>query len=813
VAACLAGVFSLADALRVVAWRAERIAALPAGAMLAVPLPEREVAPLLDPELSLAAVNSPEVTVVAGPIPAVEAFAGRLAERGAACRRLPTSHAFHSKMMEPLAEPFARFLSGVERQPPRIPYVTGVTGTWVSDSEAMDPEHWARHLCQPVRFAAGLAALREEPASCLLEVGPGHGLTTLARQQGRGEAPVALPSLRPVYDPRPDSAFLLDTLGKLWIAGVEIDWNGFVAGERRNRVPLPAYPFERQRYWIEPRIGAASEVAVAVAATPPPEPAGTAETPVPPPRHPRPGLRTPFVAPRSEREARIAALWEDLLKIEAVGVHDSFFELGGHSLLAPEVLLRLRQAFGVDLPLPRLLAQPTVALLSQAIEELAGGTGGGGGGGEGGSPSLEPAIEPDWAAEATLDPAIGPPGSPAELAGDLSDPGAVLLTGATGFLGAFLLRDLLVETGARVYCLVRAGSLEEGRTKILANLAAHRLALPAGDRGGERIVPVLGDLAEPRWGLSPAGFAALAAEVEAIYHAGAWVNFTYPYAALKPANVGGTEEALRLAAAGRPKPLHFISSIAVFAPADFVDGVGREDAGLAHPEGLPGGYPQSKWVAERLVRLARERGVRATIHRPGLIAGDSRSGIGNPRDLLWAFLKACLQMGAAPDLPSLFDPPPVDFVSRSIVHLSLRRESLDRAFHYVHPEPLSWRAVFDFAASLGYPVRRLSPGAWDEELREALSRPAAFSENALAPFRPLLAAPSAGAADGLARQASVRFDARHTWAGLAGSGITCPPLDRERLGIYFAHLIASGFLPPPPVPAVDLAAPGLPVGA
>ncbi|HZF12915.1 MAG TPA: thioester reductase domain-containing protein [Thermoanaerobaculia bacterium] len=813
VAACLSGVFSLPDALKIVAWRAQRIAELPAGAMLAVPLPEAEIADLLGGALSLAAVNAPDVAVVSGPPPAVDALAERLGERGVACRRLPTTHAFHSSMMEPLAAPFARFLSTIELKPPRVAYVTDVTGTWVTEQEATDPEHWARHLCQPVRFAAGLATLGEEPATCLLEVGPGHGLATLARQYrppgGQGAEAVALPSLRPVYDPRPDSAFLLDTLAKLWLAGVEIDWAGFAAGERRNRVSLPAYPFERQRYWIEPKASGASPSlsapsAAAPSVLPSPPAAGAPASGGEGSTHPRPPLRTPFVAPRSERETRIAALWQDLLRIDAVGVHDSFFELGGHSLLAPQVLLRLRQDFGVEVPLPRLLEQPTVALLARAVEELESSPAAPGSAG-----IAAFGAAPDWAAEVVLDPSIRPAGEPS---GDLQNPAAVLLTGATGFLGAFLLRDLLEQTAARVFCLVRTASPEAGRAKVLANLAAHQLAIPEGAE--ERIVPVLGDLAARRWGLAEPAFQALSQEVEAVYHAGAWVNFTYPYAALKAANVEGTEEALRLAAAGRPKPFHFISSIAVFAPGSFVDGVGWEDAPLASPAGLFGGYPQSKWMAEKLVGLARERGLRVTIHRPGLIAGDSRTGIGNPKDLLWAFLKGSLQLGAAPDLPSRFDPVPVDFVSRAIVYLSRQRESLDHTFHYVHPEPLSWRQVFDFALTRGYPVRQLDPDAWVRLLVEELDR---SPDNALFPFRSLFGGPAAavpaagGEPEVLPLAASPRFDLRHTLAGLAGSAVRFPPLDDEQLGIYFAHFVASGFLPPPPgLERAELLAQGAP---
>jgi len=263
-AACLAGVFSLEDALRVVALRARWIEELPAGGMLAVPLSEEAVAPLLGGGLCLAAANGPEVSVVAGPAAEVDALGERLAAEGLAVRRLRTSHAFHSRMMEPVRERLAQLLAGVRLQPPELPFVSNVTGTWIRPEEAVDPAFWARHLCQTVRFSEGLSELLREPARVFVEVGPGTSLSSLLLQHpASGHGRVAVPVLRHSWDRQPDEAFLLAGLGKLWIAGVEIEGAVLHAGERRCRVPLPTYPFERRRFWIDPALAAVRRPPVA----------------------------------------------------------------------------------------------------------------------------------------------------------------------------------------------------------------------------------------------------------------------------------------------------------------------------------------------------------------------------------------------------------------------------------------------------------------------------------------------------------------------------------------------------------------------
>jgi len=277
VAACLAGVFSLEDALTILTARAQLMQQLPGGTMLSVPLSETQIQPLLGEELSLAAVNAPNLCVVSGPTGAVDAFQDKLAQEDVACLPLFTSHAFHSKMMEPILEEFSRHVKKVTFDSPQIPWVSTVTGKWITAEEAANPDYWARNLRQTVRFAEGVRQLLKDPAQILLEVGPGRTLSTLAKRCLREKHPpgppqdekkhlpgppqggiaeqVMLNSLRHPQDNRSDVAFLLTTLGNLWLEGVQVDWSGFHTHKKHHRLPLPTYPFERQRYWIETRSG------------------------------------------------------------------------------------------------------------------------------------------------------------------------------------------------------------------------------------------------------------------------------------------------------------------------------------------------------------------------------------------------------------------------------------------------------------------------------------------------------------------------------------------------------------------------------
>lgn len=357
VAACLAGVMSLEDALELVAVRGRLMQRLPPGLMLAVALPAEELQALPAEGISLAAVNAPASSVVAGPIPAVEQFEQVLASRNVPYRRLRTSHAFHSHMMEPAQNDFVAYVRRVVLRPPRLAYLSNVTGDWITAREATDPSYWAGHLRQTVHFNRGIELLLQEPDRLFLEVGPGQTLSShVNRHPHKGAAHLALASLRHRDDTQSDEAHLLQTLGRLWLAGATIDWKRFHEHEQLRRVPLPTYPFERQRYWVESHSSTPSHLSLERLQ-------GEASTHLdsPPESSVHSNTSSPSVAPRNQIEETVAQVWQRVLGIPAPGIHDNFFELGGDSLLGLMLLSRLTVATGIELPPDSLLRAPTIA--------------------------------------------------------------------------------------------------------------------------------------------------------------------------------------------------------------------------------------------------------------------------------------------------------------------------------------------------------------------------------------------------------------------------------------------------------------------
>ncbi len=259
VAASLAGVLPFADALALVVARAELMAAAPAGRMLAVELAEDELSGLLAPSLDLAAVNAPRLVVAAGSEAASAALAAELAGRGIEHRFLHTSHAFHSRLLDAVVEPFVRRVAACRLAPPQLPVVSNLTGSWLTQEEATDPAYWGRHLRSTVRFAAGLATLGDAGEGVLLEVGPGQALSRLARRQGERSHGRVVASLPAAASEEPAARHLVEAAGRLWLHGSELDWSAF-QGTARRRVALPTYPFERSRFRLKPAPRAAPEV-------------------------------------------------------------------------------------------------------------------------------------------------------------------------------------------------------------------------------------------------------------------------------------------------------------------------------------------------------------------------------------------------------------------------------------------------------------------------------------------------------------------------------------------------------------------------
>jgi len=389
VAATLAGVLSLEDALTLVARRARWIEELPPGAMLAVPLPVDEVERRLartgsgaGERLAIAAENGPNLTVVGGTEEGVEAFRQALAGDGIAALPLAATHPFHTPLLDPVAPALTELARGMEHGELAIPYLSNATGTWITPAEAADPAGWARHMAGRVRFAAGVGELLADPKRLLLEVGPGNTLTSLARQHPAATTELrTLTTLRHASERLGDLTHLLGTVGRLWASGVEVEWEGFFAGEDRRRVRLPGYPFERRRFWVDApahgQLGQPSAASTASAAwvggavaggVADAAPAGTG--PAAPPAHPRGELTTPYRAPETAAEEALVEIWGELFGIAAIGVDDSFFDLGGHSLLGIQLMTHIRHRFDVELPLTELFEHTTVAALAGRIREV-----------------------------------------------------------------------------------------------------------------------------------------------------------------------------------------------------------------------------------------------------------------------------------------------------------------------------------------------------------------------------------------------------------------------------------------------------------
>jgi thioester reductase-like protein len=525
-----------------------------------------------------------------------------------------------------------------------------------------------------------------------------------------------------------------------WVRGEEVDWSRLWPGNSGRRLPLPVYPFERQRHWIDPHN---SPVASAVSAV------GQNHA--------------------CDIEDTVASTFAAILGTLSVDRDASFFDLGGHSLLESQVRGRLREATGVDLPQGVLWEYPAARQLAEYLRQCAA------------SPSAAVEQRNNAEADIHLDPEVTAKGKRFERP---DVPRNILLTGATGLLGSHLLVELLRRTQADVYCLVRAGSEADALGRIRRSLELYKLI--DGDVP-DRIIAVAGDLGQPSFGLLSSVAADLGATIDSIYHAGAQVNFVQPYAALRRINVQGTHEVLRFAAKGRLKTVHHVSSIAVFESETFASAAYvHEDDDLSTSTGFHNGYDLSKWAAERLIALARERGVWASIYRFGNLSGNSRTGIVLPEHILACLIKGCIQMGAAPAKNNIVNVMPVDSAVAALTHLSLRHEPAGRTYHVLNPAWTCIARLADLLNARGYAIESIGYDDWLRRLR------AAPQDNA---FKPFLA---------LVEQAPMftnrHYDATRAERELAGSGFACLPFEDRLLDIYLAYWSRTRFLPEPSLP-------------
>ncbi|PTL85183.1 myxochelin non-ribosomal peptide synthetase MxcG [Vitiosangium sp. GDMCC 1.1324] len=480
-------------------------------------------------------------------------------------------------------------------------------------------------------------------------------------------------------------------------------------------------------------------------------------------------------------ERVVLRVWEQVLGVNVLSAQDDFFELGGQSLQSIQVANRLGVELGREVSVATVFRYPTAAALAQALER----------GAEAGAESS--GLTAAMLADAELPEEIVPWRKAEEPAQDERSPRAtslepqaplrqVLLTGATGFVGAYLLDELLRQTDARVVCLVRARDEAQAMERIRAAMTAWRLPTT---RLAERVLAVPADLTQPWLGLGAARFHGLAAECDAVYHNAAVVSVVREYGSLQAVNVRGTRELLRLAAAVRHKPLHYVSTLAV-APQVNLSPEVPEDFVPAHP-GLRDGYQQSKWVAERLVQQAAERGLPVAVYRLGRVVGAPDSAIVNPQDLVWRILLAGIPAGALPQLDVGETWTPVDYVARALVRLSLVPRP-GAVFNLTPTPEVRLSEVFRWVRDYGYPVDLYPVPEWRARVAERTGN--ADNSTTLAFFD--LRSGSAEPAFGLG---PIRCE-RVTQA-LAGSGITCPPSDRALLYRYLDYCVEHSLLPRP----------------
>ncbi|MEU3278877.1 amino acid adenylation domain-containing protein [Streptomyces antibioticus] len=508
-----------------------------------------------------------------------------------------------------------------------------------------------------------------------------------------------------------------------------------------------------------------------------------------PPAHRAPTTGSPL-------ELTVTGVWAHLLGNDTVTVDDDVFDLGAQSLQAIQAANRLGVELGRDVKVAWLFQHPTAAALARFLTEAEAKAGTGAG------TEITAAFPSALLADAELDPGIRPGIRRTPRAA----PTRILLTGATGFVGAHLLVRLLADTQAEIVCAVRSADVPEATARVHEALARHGLTLDG--RAANRVTALPADLARPGIGLPRETLSDLAASCDAIFHNAATVSIMRDYATLRAANTESTRQLLRLAAVNTT-PLHYVSTLSVAPPASLGPEVPEEFLPLH--EGLRYGYQQSKWASERLLEQAAERGLPVTVHRLGRVVGSADTGYVNERDFLWSVLRAGIPAGIVPELFEDEVWTPVDFVARSLVHLCLGQPDARVAgavFHHATLPRVRLADIYDWVREYGYPVRTLPLARW----RERVPRSADVAATTLAFFDSTEEVVHRSSAPADLRLGHVHAD--RVRAGLEGSGITCPPVDRALFFRYLDNCVTAGALPAPaqrsssPLPAKQSATSG-----
>ncbi|MES2217071.1 MAG: amino acid adenylation domain-containing protein [Pseudomonadota bacterium] len=484
--------------------------------------------------------------------------------------------------------------------------------------------------------------------------------------------------------------------------------------------------------------------------------------------------------PVNKTQEIVKEFFSDALSTSAISIDDDFFELGGTSLILSSLASRLYQRFDVAIPLHQFFKIPTIEGIAEVITLYDR---------EGINAVMAQKHAVALADDAVLDPMIKPTGN--EMA-NYTHPKAIFLTGATGYLGAFLLKSLLEQNSALIYCLVRADDNEHGYARIEKVMQLYHIW---NKDYKSRIVIVRGDLAEKALGLTAEWWDILANKIDVIYHCGALVNFAYPYSALRAANVQGTKEVLRLACQNRLKAVHYISTIdvllATHTPRPFIE----DDAPLKHPADIAGGYTASKWVAEKIMHAASKRGIPVCIYRPGLIMSHTQTGATQTNDYILVAFRGFVPMKIMPDYARIFDIVPVDYVADAVANISLQKNCYGKFYHLFNPAPVTLFQFCEWTKTYGYQFKIVP---FDQGRERALK---VDNTHALFPLIPLIRdadpAPQRSLDPRFMDELQYELECKNTLDALRNTHYVCPPMSEELTHLCIKYLISIDFLPSP----------------
>ncbi|MFY0758174.1 thioester reductase domain-containing protein [Metabacillus dongyingensis] len=676
VAACLSGVLSLKHALKLVYDRGILMQQLPKGSMVSVKASQDDILPLMSRDLSLAAVNGPLSCVVSGSDEEINILETKLNREGFKYIKLLTSHAFHSSMMDPILAAYKEKIKEINLHHPNIPFISNVTGEWITASQAASSDYWVNHLRQTVRFSDGIKHLVSGSENIFVEVGPGRALSALVRQQEQGESELAIVNtVRHSKERVPDDKFLLQNIGKLYIYGVKIDWPKYYSLERRHRVPLPTYPFDRKFFSISKDLKSRESASL-------PQSELEAES-------------KQHITPKDDKEQKIIESYKEVTGLKNISPHADFFEIGGSSLTAVNVVARLQKDF--DISINHLFEYPSASDLAQHITF------------KGEKNKVDKHVLSSYLVarrerHRLVEDKIRDIEETRFLYDDKNrryeeanlfyqlNYKEILLTGATGYLGVYLLRDLLTKSDSNVHLIVRSKNQIEAENRMKEKICSY-FDPSFYDKFKQRIFVYSGDLARNDFGLDMSNYQYLSETIQCVIHSAGNVSHFGNYDTSFEANVLATKNLIDFSLTGVMKDVNHISTLAVASGTvknkkDILYTEYDNDLGQV----IENPYPKTKLEAEKIVIEAREKGVNVNIYRVGNIVFDSKSGRFQEnieQNALYSMMKSYIEIGLVPEMERDTDFSCVDDVSRAIISLFDKEELMNETHHIFNPNYMS----------------------------------------------------------------------------------------------------------------------------